>query len=182
MDEYRQLLTDARNRRRELTDKRNSLVKQVEEIDRQILGLNQAVEGYEFILGETSPVIPMVSVDRATVGFTEAIRKIFNASGISPLFPTDIRDRLSKAGYENTSEKVLLIHVHNVIDRLLKSEEIERVEIDGRSAYRRRSNYAMDPVPPPPFGILGEEAPAPSKAFGGKGLMEALKQAGRDKK
>jgi hypothetical protein len=173
MDEYKELLTDARNRRKFLTDKRKDLMKMVEEIDRQILGLNQAVEAYEFILKETPTVTSALSIDPATVGFTEAVRTIFNGT-LTTLFPTDIRDKLAKAGYEKSSDKVLLIHVHNVIDRLLKNEEIEEVEIDGRSAYRNSgkggiptvsSFYKMDatPAPIPSAGMPVPEAPS----FGG---------------
>ena len=54
MDEFKRLLADARKRRQRLTDKRNDLMKQVEEIDRQLLGVNQTVEGYDFILKEPS--------------------------------------------------------------------------------------------------------------------------------
>jgi hypothetical protein len=135
MDEYRELLASAKNRRQELTEKRNGLMKEVEEINRMLLGINQAIEGFEFILKENSPTRSDLSLDPATIGFTVAVRGIFNTN-LRPLYPTDVRDKLASAGYEKTSGKALLIHVHNVIDRLLKNEEIEEVRIEGKSAYR----------------------------------------------
>src|SRR5208282_5466156 len=165
MDEYKKLLTDARNKRQVLTDHRNALMKQVEETDRQILGLNQAVEAYEFILKE-SPSVIGVSLDPATMGLTEAVRKIFGGT-LRQLFPTDIRDKLTEAGYEKTSSKALLIHVHNVIDRLLEGEEIEAVEIEGKSAYLRRASGIV-PWPPPPPGLGGFPPVQPLTRLAGK--------------
>jgi hypothetical protein len=68
-------------------------------------------------------------------GFTEAVRKVL-ARSATPLVPTEIRDALEIMGFEGSSPKNLLIHVHSVLRRLFENDEIEQVPRDGKMAYR----------------------------------------------
>src|ERR1017187_9504403 len=114
MGDYERLLADNIARLQTLTQKKKGLLKQIEEIEREELGLGQAIEGYQFIVGKAGTLTKFT--DPRTAGFTDAIRNMFKGS---PLFPTYIRDALEKAGYERNSPKTLLINVHNTIKRLI---------------------------------------------------------------
>ena len=129
--DYAQTLEEAKNRLQELAAKRDA-------IDREMQALLRIIEGIQIITQPAEPAtleLNTLAASNEPAGFTEAVRMIIGRSA-TPLVPTEIRDALETMGFEGSSPKHLLIHVHSVLRRLFENEEIEQVPRDGKIAYR----------------------------------------------
>lgn len=135
--DYSKTLDNAKEKLDELMAKRKA-------IDLEILALSKIIEGAK--IGAQSPDqwdsnSPKFSLQAAPLAeqepakFTDKVRLIL-AKSATPLFPTEIRDRLESMGVEATSPKHLLIHVHKVLERLLVSNEVVQVTRDDKTAYK----------------------------------------------
>jgi hypothetical protein len=135
--DYGNIVENAKERLKDLLSKR-------EAIDREILAVTKILEGAQ--IGAESPsewnpsdpkfslqTVPLAEQEPAK--FADKVRLILKKSG-TPLFPTEIRDRLEAMGVEATSPKHLLIHVHKVLERLLVSDEADIVTRDEKAAYK----------------------------------------------
>ena len=134
--DYSKTREDANARKDALTlralaimEERKNLDAEVEQIRRELIGLDQILDGVEFMTSEIPP-------DLEPPGFTDKIRKILSDTQI-PLVPTQVRDALEAAGSKGSSSRNLLISVHTVIERI-KSELEESATPEGKTAYKRK--------------------------------------------
>jgi hypothetical protein len=135
--DYAQILENAKDRLKELMTKR-------EAIDREIMVVSKIIEGAQIGAQPSSQwnpghpkfslqVVPLAEQEPAK--FTDKVRLVL-AKSITPLFPTEIRERLEAMGVEATTPKHLLIHVHKVLERLMENDEVIQVERDDKTAYK----------------------------------------------
>lgn len=133
MMDYNKTREDASKRKAELTkrsqeiaEQRKRLDEEVEDIEREMVGLDQIIEGLDFVAssGELEP--PPVP------GLTEHIRTVLQQTTV-PLLPTQIRDSCLSAGIKGTSDKYLLISVHNALRKMKPNLRESRLE--GKTAY-----------------------------------------------
>ena len=124
-------------RKQAIADEKSRLDRENGEIERQLYGLEQIVEGFEFLSSDIPPELEKP-------GFTEQIRRILQQT-IAPLTAVEIRDELLAGGVEHSSAKNLLISVHTVLGRL--ESDLKKSEKGGKSAYawkhtvRRRHHF-----------------------------------------
>ena len=124
-----------------------SLVEQREALDRKMNALAQVIDGFKSMLQDSevvgAPIEPpptLESVEREIGGLTNLIRGFFDLA-THPVFPTEIRDALQNAPIYKSGMRPLptnlLTTVHSILSRLLQNDEIEAVDRDGKTAYRR---------------------------------------------
>jgi hypothetical protein len=124
-----------------------NLVQQRTAVDRKIIGFEQAIKGLDAVCGTASedaletrgldpiPLSPELD-GLCSVGLTDAIRKLFEGSGILLLTPTGIRDQLLMYGYDLPKDNPLAA-IHAVLKRLVTNGEIEEKPAhDGKSGYK----------------------------------------------
>jgi hypothetical protein len=127
---YQQTLENAKKRMAELTAQRD-------EIEREMRALFNIVGGAKIMAEPSEPVTlsdPPAAPGDESLGVTDAVRRVLRRAQV-PLVPTEIRDALEGMGIEASSSRNLLVHVHNVIRRLVGTE-IEECPRDGKMAYR----------------------------------------------
>ena len=122
-----------------ILEEKKRLDSEVEQIRRELIGLDQILDGVEFVSSEIPP-------DLEPPGFTEKIRKILSETSI-PLVPTQIRDVLEANGFGGSSSRNLLISVHTVVERI-KNELVEAKTPDGKTAYKRIKPWVSAGVVP----------------------------------
>ena len=140
--DYAKTRDDAMRRKQELLERQRQIaadIKRLSEEDdcirREIIGLEQVLDGLEFMISDVPP-------DLEPLGFTDHIRKVLALTTV-PLLPTQIRDSLLAVGIAGSSPRNLLINVHTVLRRI--NDELEEVTTaEGKTAYisKRRA-----PVP-----------------------------------
>jgi len=110
----------------------HKLTDEAEEAKRQLIGIEQVLDGFSFMENENISVV-------APIGLTDNVRKILSETKI-PLVPTQIRDALLARGITGSSSKVLLINVHKTLERI--EDELETsTTSEGKTAYKRRSQW-----------------------------------------
>jgi hypothetical protein len=143
----------------QIAQERNRLKDEESQITRQLTGLDQVVDGLDFMDGVGIP-------DLEPLGFTDRIRRILNETN-APLLPTQIRDLLAAQGQTGSSAKNFLISIHTVLTRI--DVELDKVKVEGgKIAYINKnrkiaigastkqylmnamSRAARSSVPPPP--------------------------------
>lgn len=138
MMDYNKTRAEVDHRQGELKSRQNQigeeiakLVAEREQIKRELIGLEQIIEGLEFAESD-------FPIEAEPVGFTDRIRQILRATTI-PLVPTQIRDALLSSGVQASSHKTLLINVHTVLTRI--DSELEKVRNgEGKLAYGMKRN------------------------------------------
>jgi hypothetical protein len=138
-------------RQQQIAPAKQELNEESEQNKRELIGLDQIIEGLDFVNNDTPP-------DSEPIGFTDSIRKILIETTV-PLVPTQIRDALQARGISGSSPKNLLINVHKVLERI-EPELDQSTTSDGKNAYRHKS------APRPP-----------EKSAAVVDLMAALKQS-----
>jgi|SRR5579863_2024726 len=135
--DYNKIRDDARRRKAELLDRQHvikeatkKLADEAEQNKRELIGLDQILEGLDFVSGDVPP-------DFEPTGFTDSIRKILTDASV-PLVPTQIRDSLQARGISGSSAKNLLINVHKVLERIEPELDITATP-DGKTAYRHKA-------------------------------------------
>jgi len=131
--DYRQTNQEAKKRFDQLAAKRA-------EIDREMQALLQILHGTEIITQpvESENLADTKEVD--SVGFTDKVRLVLLRSNM-PLTPTEVRDGLEIMNIEEAQQKNVLIHVHNVLRRLLENGEIGQIPRDGKMAYKMLNQW-----------------------------------------
>jgi hypothetical protein len=108
-------------------------------------------------LPSVPPDLPMPS--HLDVGLTDAIRHVFNAARPASLTPTEVRDKLRESGFNLDRYANELPPIHNTINRLLKSGEIEE-DVPRREGktYKRVSAFkrALLEIEPNMYGLKPE--------------------------
>jgi hypothetical protein len=124
----------------QIASERKKLDEEESGIIKTFTGLDQIIEGVDFVTGDGIPA------DLEPIGFTDRIRKILSEAS-TPLAPTQIRDLLVAQGQLASSSKNLLISVHTVLSRI--SDEIKKVEWDGKIAFVSKNPKipTLSPVP-----------------------------------
>jgi hypothetical protein len=130
--DYRQTIEEAKKRFEELAARRT-------EIEREMEGLLQIMRGAEIVIQPAGPIQEAPDIPESPtnleVGFTDKVRLVLARSS-GPLTPTEVRDGLEIMSVEGASAKNILIHVHNVLRRLLENGEITQVPREGKMAYK----------------------------------------------
>ncbi len=123
------------------------------EIERQLVGLERVLEGFDFLSSDVPPELE-------TVGFTDQIRRILQQTS-APLTAVEIRDFLLAEGVQHSSAKNLLISVHTVLGRI--ETDLKKSEKNGKTAYiwkhipRRRHVFPSGQVRDLAEGMYGLE-------------------------
>ena len=181
MMDYAKTREEAKGRKQQLTlralaivEEKKKLDSEVEKIKRELIGLDQILDGVEFMTSEVPP-------DLEPSGFTDKIRKILSETSV-PLVPTQIRDALEASGTTGSSSRNLLISVHTVLERI-KSELEGSTTSDGKTAYKR--NVAWTPsfglAPYGPWNALLKTTPLPELNKPGNRMTDFIKQVMKDK-
>jgi hypothetical protein len=137
MIDYDKIRDEAGRRKAELLERQHlikeatkKLADEAEQNKRELIGLDQVLEGLDFVSGDAPP-------DFEPTGFTDNIRKILTETPL-PLVPTQIRDSLQARGISGSSAKNLLINVHKVLERIEPELETSATS-DGKTAYRHKA-------------------------------------------
>jgi hypothetical protein len=137
MIDYGKIRDEAGRRKAELLERQHlikeatkKLADEAEQNKRELIGLDQVLEGLDFVSGDAPP-------DFEPTGFTDNIRKILTETPL-PLVPTQIRDSLQARGISGSSAKNLLINVHKVLERIEPELETSATS-DGKTAYRHKA-------------------------------------------
>src|SRR5277367_837410 len=116
MMDYNKTRAEAERRKAELLKRqqqipldKQKLDGEMEQIKRQLIGIEQILDGLAFMDSDVFP-------DYEPTGFTDSIRKILSETNL-PLVPMQIRDALEAKGITGSSSKNLLINVHKVLER-----------------------------------------------------------------
>lgn len=99
---------------------------------RQLIGIEQILEGLSFMDSDT-PYVP------ESFGLTDSVRQILSDTTV-PLVPTQIRDALEAKGIMGSTSKNLLINVHKVVERI--EDELIKSTRDGKTAYKRKEAWS----------------------------------------
>ena len=108
----------------------DELARKLAEVKQEIQGLRTISAGLDVYLGD-----PKTSED--TWGITDAIRDILDLSSPDAMKPTDIRDKLRILAFAIDDYSQPLAVVHTTLKRLENQKEVESVEKDGSTLYRR---------------------------------------------
>jgi len=133
----------------------SSLLDQRAQLERHISGIMNVIDAMLVLAEESNqPTIPPppLMMDSET-GFTDRVRAILKANPAKPLTPMQVRDVLSQSAPQD-DPKILLIHTHNTLKRLLKQREVEETFTSEGRAYRRTLS--------PNYGILSALGGAPT--------------------
>lgn len=143
--DYNKTREDAAKRKQELitrqeqirTDK-SKLDHEMEQIKLELIGLDQILEGLEYMESGPPP-------DLEPVGFTDKIKHILQTTNVH-LLPTQIRDALMNLGETGSSMKNLLIAVHSILARL--EPFLATKEVSGKTAYKWKEPAVNAPTIP----------------------------------
>ena len=143
MMDYEKSKADALQETARLTERQKQIVQEKTRLDaelmsiqRQLIGLEQIIDGLDVATLQTPP-------DEEPVGFTDHIRSLLQNTSIH-LLPTQIRDSCLNAGFKGSSLKNLLISVHNVLHRV--HEHLDEKQIDGKTAYKWKGTISQTTI------------------------------------
>lgn len=140
-------MVDFNKMRQDAQKELEGLLQQRSALDSKIVGLEQTIKGLDAVCGtDTDPILEKRGLDPvplppelqelSSLGLTDAIRKLFECSGIVYLTPTGVRDQLVMYGYELPKENPLAA-IHAVLRRLKTNKEItEAAGVSEKHAYR----------------------------------------------
>jgi hypothetical protein len=121
----------------EFQEQLDSLLDQRDQLERQISGVKAVIEAIKTLADEsdesTIEVPPLPPNEEA--GFTDRVRAILKANPALALTAVVIRDEFLKTAPKE-DPKILLIHTHNTLKRLLKQEEVVSVDTSAGRGYR----------------------------------------------
>jgi hypothetical protein len=136
MMDYNKTRTEAEARKqsllvrlKEIPSEKTKLDEEIDQIKRELIGIDQILDGLAFMDSNIPP-------DFEPVGFTDNVRKILSET-LVPLVPTQIRDALEAKGITGSTSKNLLINVHKVLERI-ESELDKTTTTEGKTAYKRK--------------------------------------------
>jgi hypothetical protein len=116
-------------RQQQIPSEKAKLDTELEDIRRELIGLEQILDGVEFVTCDEGGLFWEL------LGLTDSIRKLLSETD-KPLVPTEIRYALEAKGVKGTSSKNLLINIHKTLERI-GSELTETMTPDGKPAYKR---------------------------------------------
>ena len=140
-------MVDFKKMRDDAQKELDGLIKQRVVLDKKILGLEQTIKGLDAVCGtDNDPALERRGLEPLplppefdgllSLGLTDAIRKLFQNSGIVLLTPTIIRDQLVGYGYSLPQDNPLAA-IHAVFRRLEANHEIaEGISNTGKTGYR----------------------------------------------
>lgn len=140
-------MVDFNKMRSEAKKELQKLVQERAMLDRKIVGLEQTIKGLDAVCStDTDPALEKHSLDPLplppelngllSLGLTDAVRKLFENSGVMLLTPVSIRDQLVMYGY-NLPQDNPVAAIHAVFRRLEESYEIiDTLAEDGKKGYR----------------------------------------------
>src|SRR5580704_6524984 len=120
------------SRQKEIPREKKKLDEEMEQIKRELIGLEQILDGLTFMDSTITP-------DFEPEGFTDTVRKILSETTV-PLVPTQLRDALEAKGVTGSTSKNLLINVHKVLERI-ESELEKTTTPEGKTSYKRTTPW-----------------------------------------
>jgi hypothetical protein len=113
------------------------LLEQRDQLDRQISGVKNVIDAIKTLADEsdefTIEIPPLPPAEEA--GFTDRVRATLRANPALSLTAVVIRDEFLKTD-PKADPKVLLIHTHNTLKRLLKQGEVVEASTSAGRGYR----------------------------------------------
>lgn len=140
-------MVDFNKMRSEAKKEMQSLIQERATLDRKIVGLEQTIKGLDAVCGtDTDPALEKRSLDPLplppelegllSLGLTDAVRKLFQNSGVMLLTPVSVRDQLAMYGYELAQDNPVAA-IHAVFRRLEENLEINQAATeDDKKGYR----------------------------------------------
>jgi hypothetical protein len=111
-------------------------------IDQQMRGVTGAIEALEMVAKDANqPIMPSM-LPGEEQGFTDRVRGVLKSNPTKRLSALEIRDMLLTP---DSDPKIVLIHTHNTLKRLVKQKEIEEMRHpDGRAAFQWKGKVVID--------------------------------------
>ena len=138
---YQEALNAALKDLASLMHRREKVDMMREKFDREIFQLREGLFGLAILCGtdtnqlakDNPELFPdLISPD---VGLTDAVRKAMAAKRIFTS-PVEVKDRLAEMGFDITIHKNILASIHTILKRLVKSEEVDEGQREGKVVYR----------------------------------------------
>jgi chromosome segregation ATPase len=130
--EYKQMLN---NMRKEL----EALLEQQEETEQKIAQLKQAIMSFAPLAKESgSGFLDQLG---QTIGITDNIREILQATYPKKLSPVEIKEQLKARGADLSQHKNVMASIHSTLKRMLENEEITTSDEGLTYGWRRRFHY-----------------------------------------
>jgi hypothetical protein len=140
-------MVDFNKMRSEAQKELQSLIQERAALDRKIVGLEQTIKGLDAVCStDTDPALEKRSLDPLplppelkgllSLGLTDAVRMLFQNSGVMLLTPVSVRDQLAMYGYELAQDNPVAA-IHAVFRRLEENLEINQATAeDEKKGYR----------------------------------------------
>jgi hypothetical protein len=122
--DYKSSFESARSELERVRERKLALAQELEQCDKQILALIQAMRAIAPLVGEKPPDLPASDPETASGGMTDCIRAILKKA-VEPLTASEIRESLESIGFDMNSYSNPLATVHTVLRRLTESGEVE---------------------------------------------------------
>jgi len=126
-DSYREALEDSKVRLRNLVSQRDQVGADIEKVKTAIEALANMLNDPD----ETCTEILEMHNILGPEGLTEAVRRILQASTKKGMTPIDVRDALSKSGFDLAAYSNPLAAIHTILKRLVKAGNAKPTIIDG---------------------------------------------------
>jgi hypothetical protein len=161
-DEYKRAMHAAIQELSDLMEERENLDTRRERITRRIAVLRDGIFGLSGIAGE-NPYTVRPELFPNTIppdtGITDAVREVLKSRGLF-VSTLDIKEMLEAMGFNITKYKNPLSTIHQVLNRLIDSGEVESHEDDEKRLYRWKKlptvKRGIGGDPPPIDGPFGE--------------------------
>ncbi|HEV2705331.1 MAG TPA: hypothetical protein VGV59_05370 [Pyrinomonadaceae bacterium] len=167
-DSYQDALRTATDELSELMEQREELQSRLYQIQHRINVLRDGIFGLCTMVGEdpytTRPELFGNDEAAPEVGFTDAVRAVLRNSG-KFLTPVDVRDELRRTGFDVDKYRNPLASIHQILRRLVKSDEVETNEDEEKKVYRWKARPVTVWIRTPAGGkppIL-KDVPVPAK-------------------
>jgi hypothetical protein len=122
--DYKSSFENARAELARVQERKLALGQELEQCDKQIVALIQAMRAIAPLVGEKPPDLPASDAEMVAGGMTDCIRVILKKAA-EPLTASEIRESLASIGFEMDSYSNPLATIHTVLRRLAESGEVE---------------------------------------------------------
>jgi hypothetical protein len=140
--DYRTMYDQALGELREALDRQEALDTEREQLDARISQLKQGIMALGPLCGEQPhthypELLPEYSM--FNVGLKEAVLKVVALAHEGFVTAVTVRDTLPNVGYEVKSKNILP-SIHNVLKRLVETNDVEMSDVNGKTGYRLKAD------------------------------------------
>jgi hypothetical protein len=122
--DYKSSFESARTELARVQERKLALGQELEQCDKQIVALIQAMRAIAPLVGENLPDLPSTDSEMVAGGMTDCVRAILKKAA-EPLTASEIRESLESVGFDMNSYSNPLATIHTVLRRLTESGEVE---------------------------------------------------------